>query len=167
MKLDAVKWCRCRAGPSLMKVHPWIIIAAMSSLPEFLIEEFSRFIDEYICRVCVLIGICFNAMFSMKQILFIHLVVFFFEKCKIKCFVFTCNSLIKRDGSMFQKFFDFSCLPVLITFGVLRLRCRKQWPKLLETVLDIELISQRFARNWKDPIERRARNYGYGCSVPS
>lgn len=68
---------------------------------------------------------------------------------------------------MFQKFFDFSCLPVLITFGVLRLRCRKQWPKLLETVLDIELISQRFARNWKDPIERRARNYGYGCSVPS
>lgn len=68
---------------------------------------------------------------------------------------------------MFQKFFDFSCLPVLITFGVLRLHCRKQWPKLLETVLDIELISQRFARNWKDPIERRARNYGYGCSVPS
>lgn len=59
-------------------VHPWIIIAAMSSLPEFLIEEFSRFIDEYICRVCVLIGICFNAMFSMKQILFIYLVVFFF-----------------------------------------------------------------------------------------
>lgn len=61
-----------------MKVHPWIIIAAMSSLPEFLIEEFSRFIDEYICRVCVLI--CFNAMFSMKQILFIHLVGFFFLK---------------------------------------------------------------------------------------
>lgn len=146
-------------------VHPWTSL--LRRCQDFF-EEFSRFIDEYIyISIDVLIRICFNAMFSMKQILFVHLVVFFFEKCKIKCFVFICNSLIKRDGSMFQKFFDFSCLPVLITFGVLRLRCRKQWPKLLETVLDIELISQRFARNWKDPIERRARNYGYGCSVPS
>lgn len=146
-------------------VHPWTSL--LRRCQDFF-EEFSRFIDEYIyISIDVLIRICFNAMFSMKQILFVHLVVFFFEKCKIKCFVFICNSLIKRDGSMFQKFFDFSCLPVLITFGVLRLHCRKQWPKLLETVLDIELISQRFARNWKDPIERRARNYGYGCSVPS
>lgn len=166
MKLDAVKWCRCRAGPSLMKV---LCILGRHYCGDVKISSKS-FLDlsmNIYISIDVLIRICFNAMFSMKQILFVHLVVFFFEKCKIKCFVFICNSLIKRDGSMFQKFFDFSCLPVLITFGVLRLHCRKQWPKLLETVLDIELISQRFARNWKDPIERRARNYGYGCSVPS
>lgn len=59
-------------------VHPWTSL--LRRCQDFF-EEFSRFIDEYIyISIDVLIRICFNAMFSMKQILFMHLVVFFFLK---------------------------------------------------------------------------------------